>query len=250
VSHPAGSAAARQVAAERYPGARAVFLAGSAARGDAAAGSDLDLLVVGPDGGPVLRETLAGPGEPYAHAELFVHTEASWRDFVERETALRRSPLLHMCAEGVLVVDDGLGGRMQAEARRRWEAGPAPLSAAEREDLRYALTDLIDDLGSVADPGELLAVGARVLVAAGELALLSRRHWIGTGKWLVRRWARASPQECAVAVDGLRALAATGDPRQLVVAASAVLDAAGGRCADGYRREAPATSPATGAPTP
>jgi hypothetical protein len=127
---------------------------------------------------------------------------------------------------------------VQAEARRRWAAGPAPLTAAEREDLRYALTDLLDDLGSVADPAELLAVGARVLVAAGELALLSRHRWLGSGKWLVRRWVHVDRDECAAVVEGLRVLARGGGARPLACAADAVLVAAGGRCREGYRREA------------
>jgi hypothetical protein len=39
-----------------------------------------------------------------------VHTEDSFWAFVDRERLLRRSPLLHMCAHG-LVIRDG-GGRI------------------------------------------------------------------------------------------------------------------------------------------
>lgn len=90
----------------------------------------------------------------------------------------------------------------------------------------------------MADPAELLAVGARVLVAAGELALLVRGQWLGTGKWLVRRWADVAPRECALVVEGLRVLAGTGEAPRLATAATAVLAAAGGPRTEGYRREA------------
>ena len=145
-----------------------------------------------------------------------------------------------MSAHGVLVLDvDGAGARVQAQARVRWANGPAPLAAPGCEELRHRLTDLLDDLRSVADPAERLAVGARVLTAAGELALLHRRRWTGTGKWLVRRWAEACPRECAAVVEAVRVLAAEGDPAPLAAAAGAVLDAAGGPCTVGFRRVAP-----------
>ncbi|MFD2415712.1 hypothetical protein [Amycolatopsis pigmentata] len=63
---------------------------------------------------------------------MFCHTRESFAACVERETAARRSPLPHMCGEGVLLVDrDGLGRRTPQEAHARLQAGPPPLSAHE-----------------------------------------------------------------------------------------------------------------------
>jgi hypothetical protein len=57
--------------------------------------------------------------------EFFVHTEASFVVFVGWEHQLRRSPLLHMCAHGVIIRDhDGRLSRLQGLARDRWAAGP------------------------------------------------------------------------------------------------------------------------------
>lgn len=221
----------RTLVLSRWPHARAAFLAGSAAAGDAHSTSDLDVVVLLPEPGPVMRETVAGP------VELFVNTETSWHAIVDAETALRRSPLLHMCATGVVVVDhDGLGARLQQEARRRWAEGPPPLADEEREDHRYGLTDLIDDLVDARDPDERLAVAARVLVATGELSLLQGREWLGTGKWLVKRWSAADAGSCRAVFAAFRALAATGDPAPLAAAAGHVLATAGGPAGVGYRR--------------
>lgn len=225
-----------RVVARRWPSAVAVILAGSAGAGRATPTSDRDVVVLLPPAGPVLRETLAGP----PLTELFVHTAESWQVFVTKETANRRSPLLHMCATGMLLRDaGGLGARLQREARHRWAAGPPPLGADESRDRRYVLTALIDDLAGGTDPEELLAVGTEVFAAAGELTLLRRRKWLGRGKWLVRRWTAADPEGCAAATAGLRRLAATGDPRELAAAAHRALTAAGGRVGAGYRRLAP-----------
>lgn len=228
--------AALGVVARRWPSAIAVILAGSAGAGRATATSDRDIVVLLPPHGPVLRETLAGP----PLTELFVHTAESWQVFVTKETSTRRSPLLHMCATGLLLRDiGGHGARLRREARHRWAAGPPPLTADESKDRRYVLTALVDDLTGGSDADELMAVGAEVFAAAGELTLLRRRKWLGRGKWLVRRWAAADPDGCSAATAGLQRLAATGDPWPLAAAATRALDLAGGRVGVGYRRVAP-----------
>ncbi len=62
--------------------------------------------------------------------DMFVHTDATWHAYVEREVRTLRSPLLWMCADGLLLFDtDGLGARIAAEALRLTTAGPPPLSA-------------------------------------------------------------------------------------------------------------------------
>lgn len=99
-------AAARTVVDEHHPDARAAFLGGSVVTGRRTAMSDLDIVVL-----------LHGAPAPYRASfrhddwpvELFVHTEATWYAYVEREVRKRRSPLLWMCAAGLLLFDtDGL----------------------------------------------------------------------------------------------------------------------------------------------
>lgn len=161
---------ARALVRDRCPDARAAFLAGSVLTERRTPMSDLDIVVV-MDGPPAPgRETLVHRGWP---VELFLQTEAVWRDFADKETAKRSSPLLSMCAEGMLLVDaDGLGASLQEEARRRWAAGPPPLSERERDYLRYVVTDLLDDLRGCADPAERVYLVAQLLQRASELVLL------------------------------------------------------------------------------
>ena len=87
----------------------------------ALATSDLDILVF--VGGPPapFRETTRHAGWI---VELFVHTPASYLRFIEREISERRSPLLHMCGEGRLLIDgDGFGATVQGQAGHLIEAG-------------------------------------------------------------------------------------------------------------------------------
>ena len=233
---PAARLAADFVAAS-FPAARAAFLGGSAETGYASATSDLDIVILnGPDG-PVLRRTVRHGDRV---VEAFVHTVASLEEFVEHEIhTRRRSSLLHMCAEGRLLVDtDGLGTALQLRCRRRLEAGPPPLSAAEDEDRRYGITDLLDDLAGCTDPAELVFVASAALQALAELILLRDRQWTSSGKWLLRRVRAWTPELADLLVDGYRRSVVDADPGPFCAAAADVLERYGGRVQEGYERVA------------
>ncbi len=223
---------------QRFPEALAAMLTGSAETAHRTATSDLDVLVF-LDGPPApFRETIRHAGWL---VELFVHTPASYPRFIERETSERRSPLLHMCGGGRLLIDtDGFGATIQDEARRLLEAGPTPLTDREREDRRYALTDQLDDLLGCQDGDELALIGARLLTSAADLVLLERRRWIGRGKWLQRRLRAAAPDLARELVDAYRCLVARNDTRPLEQIVQRVLDQSGGPLREGYHRAAPA----------
>ncbi|MFB0631143.1 nucleotidyltransferase domain-containing protein [Streptomyces sp. AB3(2024)] len=226
-------AAARAVVEERHPAARAAFLGGGILSERRTAFSDLDIVVL-----------LHGTPAPYRESfrfrdwpvEMFVHTEDTWHAFVEREIRRRRSPLLWMCADGLLLFDaDGLGVRLGAEARKLAIAGPPAVRAEELEDWRYAITDLLDDLAGSADQAETLFIAAELTRRVGELALNASGSWCGGGKWLARRMDAAAPGLAASLHDAVReALGGNNEP--LVGVTDEVLAQVGGRLWAGYRR--------------
>ncbi|MPY32843.1 nucleotidyltransferase domain-containing protein [Streptomyces adustus] len=220
---------ARELVRDRFPAARAAFLAGSVLTDRRTATSDLDIVVL-LDGTPC-RENLVYRGWP---VELFVQTEATWHGFADEETAKRSSPLLAMCADGMLLVDaDGLGAALQDEARERLAAGPPPLSDRERDYERFILTDLLDDLRGCADPAERVYLVAHMLQRASELVLLVGGHWLGKGKWLSRRLAAADPgMQRALSEAAVQAI--DGDTKGFAAVVAEVLDLAGGPLWDGY----------------
>lgn len=229
---------ARELVAARFPGALGAMLAGSACTVHRTATSDLDILVF-----------LGGPPAPFRETtrhdgwlvELFVQTHTSYATFIERETRERRSPLLHMCAEGRLLVDaDGVVAAIQSDAQQQLAAGPAPLTDRERDDRRYALTDQLDDLLGCQDDDELTIIGARLLTWTAELALLERRCWLSQGKWLLRRLRAAEPALSRDLIDAYRCLVALDGRQKLAQVARRVLDESGGPLMEGYHRDAPA----------
>ncbi|MHC5256531.1 nucleotidyltransferase domain-containing protein [Streptomyces sp. UC4497] len=230
--------AAEQLVRSRFPDARAAFLAGSVLTERRTPRSDLDIVVLLSGPPAPYRESLHYEGWP---AELFVQTEADWYRFVERETAARRSPLLAMCAEGLLLSDaDGIGAELRAEAGRRWAAGPPPASEAELEELRYAVTDTLDDLDGCTEPLEHTYLVGHLLRRATELALLAGGHWLGTGKWLSRRLADADAElHHRLASSATAALSGPDDDdavRRFTDVAREILESAGGAFWAGFRR--------------
>ncbi|MFF4341115.1 nucleotidyltransferase domain-containing protein [Kitasatospora sp. NPDC001540] len=236
---------ARRVAAERYPDASAVVLAGSVAAGRARAGSDLDLAVLLPDGRETHRETLRHEGRV---VEVFAHTRAGLAELRAFDAASRRGVVQQLYATGLVLLDrDGHAARIVADCRAELLTGPPPLGAEQRENLRYALTDLLDDLGDAPDRLEALAIGAEVLRAAADLLSDHHRAWTGTGKWFPRRLLATAPDLGGRLLEAHRALGESGDPTALGAAATAVLDLVGGPLSAGYHRGWP---PAARAATP
>ncbi|MFI0895024.1 nucleotidyltransferase domain-containing protein [Streptomyces sp. NPDC020983] len=225
--------AAHTLVEEHHPGARAAFLGGSVITDRRTATSDLDIVVLLHGAPAPYRLSVHEHGWP---AELFVHTEESWHAFVEREVRNRRSPLLWMCAKGILLFDrDGAGARVSARAKSLAAAGPPPMPAEEIDDRRYALTDLLDDLEGCTDPAERLFICTELARRTAELSLALDTAWNGGGKWLARRLDATAPGLSArLHHDVRRALAGRTSP--LVATVDEVLARAGGRLWAGYRR--------------
>ncbi|KIF75133.1 nucleotidyltransferase [Streptomyces sp. 150FB] len=225
--------AARAVVEEHHSDARAAFLGGSVVTGRRTAMSDLDIVVLLRGSPAPYRASLRSGEWP---VEMFVHTEATWHAYVQREVRKRRSPLLWMCADGILLFDnDGVGAHLAAEARKLTATGPPAVSAEEVDDRRYAITDLLDDLAGSADQSERLFIATELVRRTGELALTAGGSWNGGGKWLARRLETTSPGLSMHLHDGLAEVLA-GRTEPLAAVVDEVLGQVGGRLWVGYKR--------------
>jgi hypothetical protein len=122
--------------------------------------------------------------------------------------------------------------RLQAQARDLLAAGPPPLEPADRDQRRYRLSALLDDLTGSTDPDETALICWNVVVESAELLLATEGRWFGAGKWLLRE---LRALDCDFAN---QLLAARDRPARLAALAQTVLAKAGGRLWEGYR-EAP-----------
>lgn len=227
---------ARALVAERFPDARAAWLAGSVVAGRATATSDLDVTVLLAGPPAPFRESLRYAGWP---VELFVHTAETVDRWLGKDHDRRRPTLARLVVESVLLVDvDGAAAPVEQACRDFLAAGPAPLSDGDRDSLRYGLSDQLDDLADVTDPASRVAVAHQVWQSAADLLLAGAGCWWGGGKWVVREL-RSYDERFGADLgsrlnDGLVA-ATAGDVAGLATAATEVLGGAGGRLWEGYR---------------
>ncbi len=229
---PPPLAAARSFLEAHFAGCQAALLGGSVARGDATPTSDLDVVIITADPAAPYRESFVHEGWP---VEAFVHSEASCLDYFRRDAERRRPSLPTMCAEALVLRDEGgVAGRLRREARALLDRGPAAPSAAELEAQRYHLTNLVDDLAGARDRHEAFMTAGELAAAAAGLLLDVQGHWRGRGKWVLRALARELPTWEPRLRRALDALLYEGDLAPLIAFADAALELAGGRLFEGF----------------
>lgn len=225
--------AAADFVANRFPDALAAFVGGSVLTSARTPTSDLDVVVVLPGPPAPFRETFRHEGWV---VEAFVHDRASLAYYYDHDAQRRVCSLLRMCGESEVLVDrNGLAVAIQEDARARLSLGPAPLDGAERDTMRYVLTDLLDDLEGCGDDGELPFIAGAVLVQAAQLALAAAGAWGGIGKGLQRSLVAHEPDLADQLVAAHREVVAGGAREPLRDVALDVLGRVGGRLTEGYR---------------
>lgn len=210
----------------RFAAASIAVVGGSTARGTRTATSDIDLLIVGP--GEMFepgRDSVAAAyefdGERF---EVFAYTSEALDWWLQHDLVDLR-PVLH----DILLT--GIDVRVTSELdalRARWrplvDHGPQ-INDHQLALRRYAITDLLDDLNDTTNPLEGRIVAHDLFTRLGELMLLSYGHWLGSGKWLVRRLRDWDAER----TDALAAPLLAGNIRAFVAAAEFELAQLGGR---------------------
>jgi hypothetical protein len=227
--------AAVRIACQRVPDARGAILAGSALGPERTFTSDLDVVVFVASGEPSFRETVFELGWL---AELFVLSPDSYDYFCRVEIAQRRSPLVHMCANGVVLFSrDGVAETRQGQAKSLWADGPPPLQPGELDERRYRLSDLLDDFEGTHDDAELAFIVASLIQETAELDLSARGQWLGTAKWLARQLSHHDPDLATRLSDAAALALGKGERRALSSAVTDVLNRVGGPLSIGYRQD-------------
>ena len=175
-----------------------VWLAGSVARGEADANSDLDLYVL-VDGAHRRRLQRFFSGVP---TEIFLNPPDRARRYFDEDRAAGRRPSLDMMAEGVILFDpQGECAAIQREARLVIETGPEadPVASQTR---RYLVTDALDNAADVAERDSATArvLGGSALREAMVLSFLLDGRWAPRDKDLLPTL-RAERHPAVTAID-------------------------------------------------
>lgn len=181
-------AVAERFVAAHHPHATIAIVAGSTARGERTATSDIDLLLLGDQ----LFDTQEQTSEASTHEfdgeifEVFAYTPGGFDEWARRGVEQHRPVTVHMLVEGIAIRDDSDLPALRQKWRAVLDAGPT-LSAQESAFRRYVITDVLDDLRDSADDLERQVEASVLFERTAELMLLSEGCWIATGKWLPRR---------------------------------------------------------------
>jgi len=225
--------AAQRLVEHRHPTAVVAILAGSSARGEATATSDLDLVLVLEGSGRSFRETLREHGQL---VEVFAYTRDELRRWWDVDASAGSCVLAHMCATGLLLRGGEQGRRLQEQARAFLAAGPPSLPYDELATRRYRLTGSLDDLRDATDQAEQQVIAATVLLNVADLCLIARRQWRGQGKWLARQLRATAPELAGRLLIAHREATAAGQIDDLAQIGEEVLREVGGPLAEGFRR--------------
>lgn len=222
---------ARTFVRTHYPQACAAFLGGSAGAGEATESSDLDILVVLPDGWSSVSfvETTRYEGQL---VEAFVYGHEALQTWLSRDRAEARPVLDRLVGQGLSLVQGDVAESLALASQRILAAGPGPIDPEQLRLRRYGLSALIDDVDDATDPGTRTVLMGTAWREAAELALLSTGCWIGTGKWLLRELRTQGDPF------GLAAWADSGgvDGTALTERCRALLDSVGGYLQEGFVR--------------
>jgi predicted nucleotidyltransferase len=214
-----------------FPTLCAALLSGSIVRAAATETSDIDVVVLLPEGAGSRRETTTWDGAP---VDLFVYDPDGLTRWLGKDTQGRRPVLCSLLIDGHVVAGDAAAAEQaKALARKVYEAGPAKLSDAELDRLRFEATDLMLDLQSTVDRSEALLLAAMLVQTTGDLVLNAAGRWTGRGKWLPRELRAYDPElarDLAAAHDDL---ARTGDAEMLIRLVDNILARHGGRMVAG-----------------
>ena len=239
LSLEAAEAMAGRVLAARYPDADAALLTGSLVRGQATAGSDLDLIVLYAQLPRARRESFMFEDMP---VEVFLHDPETLGWWLKADVDAGKPGMHSMVADGrILGPRPDPARRLQARARAGLAAGPPPLKPEEIELYRYHITGHLDDLRDERDPAEVVSIGAWLYLSLADLTLRGRGRWAGTAKWIPRYLKALDPaleRQFTAAFEALFA----GDPAPAIALAEAELAAHGGLLFDGYLHEAEASA--------
>ncbi len=229
---------ARAVHAGRYKDAVAVFAAGSIVRGEGTPFSDLDLVVVFAQLPCAYRESFRFGGYP---VEAFVHDPATLEYFcleIDRVSGVPSLP--QMVVEGVEIPGpNAMSQELKRRAAAVIEAGPPALDAERERQMRYFVSDLVDDLRAPRGQAELIGAGARLYEQLADYHLRRRGLWSAKGKAIPRVLQQTDPALCVRYSDAFEALFARGVTEEVIRLAEELLKEAGGMLFEGFRLDAP-----------
>jgi hypothetical protein len=228
---------AQKLLQEKFPNYQVAFVAGSFNRDEETATSDIDLVVVLPSVEQAWRESLVYEGWPI---EVLIHDEETLKYFFYEVDGKDGIPVLpSMVVEGPSIpANSPLSEKLKDLATTVINNGPTKLSDDEKKNLRYTVSDILDDLRAPRTTFEGMVLVGKLHGVLAFFMLRSKNTWGASAKHIPRRLKKLCPDfytewESAF-TQGFR-----GNFAPVIQLTEKVLSENGGYLFDGYHSLAP-----------
>ncbi|XEC92976.1 hypothetical protein AB6A23_16485 [Paenibacillus tarimensis] len=161
-------------------------------------------------------------------------TKDTYPDLFEYNQS-RGIPSLHrMCAEGIIIKDDGTAKEIVETAKRVLKEGPVPWTAEEMNQARYEISECLEDLSGSDFHYENIFIVNKLAGRVHEFVLRTNGCWIGDGKWIVRSLQMYDKPFCTQFLDVLDTFYKTEIKDRVIQFVDHILAPYGGRMFEGY----------------
>ncbi|ADU31100.1 nucleotidyltransferase domain-containing protein [Evansella cellulosilytica] len=223
---------AKQFIQKNFPHCHGAVLAGSVVRGEATETSDLDIVVIDMNIISQYRKSVMFLQWPI---EVFVHNVQSlkhmFQDDYERATPTHQT----MLAEGITIVDKGVLGPIQKEAKLILKNGPQTWTNETIKRKRYFITDALDDLIGSSNRSEEIFITNTLAYWLHEFVLRTNGHWIGDSKWIIRRLQQFDQNYSERFIEAIDDFYKYGNKHKVIALVDDTLAPYGGRLFHGFK---------------
>lgn len=225
-----------QMLREKYPFAEIAFLAGSYVRGEATAFSDLDIVVICEDLTMAYRESFYFENFP---VETFVHDAETLNYFFEQDADRGIPSLPQMVSEGIAVPEETELSRKLKNLANKILQNPPKISKQKLDQMRYGVTDLINDLREPRSKEELTATATELYNLLADFYFRANGLWSAKNKGVPRVLRKNDPELCEEYCESFEELFAEGNQQKVIKLTEKILKPHGGFLFDGLKLDAP-----------
>jgi len=225
---------ANRIFKERYSDSAFLILAGSIIRGEGTKTSDLDIVVIYEKLDCAFRESFI---YDEIMIEVFAHDLSTVKYFMNHVDFNVGAPILAtMITEGIVIPrETEFSVKLKKIAEAFIFNGPKQQDINKINNMRYSITNLIDDLRDSKNRYEQIAISCRLYDEVAELYFSAKRQWNGKGKSIVRVMQKYDPDFAERYNSSFDLLFKNGDESKVIEITEEVLNLVGGYLFNGYR---------------
>ena len=228
-----------EILQDKHPSAEFAFLSGSIMRGEGTLFSDLDVVVVYKNLPNAYRESFYFRGFP---VETFVHTPETLNYFMFEVDRPNGFPALaNMISEGIEVpAARAASQKLKRLAEKCLAMKPPPLSKVQIDNLRYQITNLIEDIRAPRSKIELTASGTELYAVLANFYFRANNLWSAENKSIPRVLNKTNPELREKFCASFEELFVEGKAERVIELTEKILQPHGGFLFEGLRLDAPA----------